>query len=75
MKSGLHRIEDALLSAPADDARRLDALLESGGAAAPPAAAPTAGDDDARTRRVKKLMIKELPVREQVWILVRGAAP
>ena len=70
MKSGLHRIEDALLSAPADDARRLDALLGTGGAAAPPAATP-AGDVDARTRRVKKLMIKELPVREQVWILVR----
>ena len=72
MKSGLQRVEDALLSAPRDDARRLDALIgEESTAGAPAGGTPANGSgDDARTQRVRKLMIKELPVREQVWILM-----
>jgi len=60
----LQRVEDALLTAPANDARRLEALVGA------PATAPSAAEEARAALRVRTLMIKELPVREQVWILM-----
>ncbi len=67
LRDGTQRLEAALLAPPPDEAARLAALL-----AAEPAAPPPPARAEAHVRR---LMIKELPVRQQVWILMVRAAP